>query len=883
MSNIGKIKPVGITEEMKKSYLDYSMSVIVARALPDVRDGLKPVHRRILYAMKSMGLTHNSAYKKSARIVGEVLGKYHPHGDMAVYDALVRLAQDFSMRYPLIDGQGNFGSVDGDSPAAMRYTEARLAAITNELLQDLEKKTVDFADNFDGSTKEPTVLPAKLPNLLLAGSDGIAVGMATKIPPHNLNEVISALKLMIEKGKVAQANMPISSSEVTRSTKCLEAPRTVEEASMKESATEKKEPLRLEEISPSKLIGQFQSEVTTEELLEHIKGPDFPTGGAIYNWTQIVSAYKTGKGKITVRGIAKILQTKNNRFRILVHELPFQVNKAKLISKIAELVKNKKIKGISDIRDESDRRGMQIVIELKKSARPKAVLNGLYLHTSLQTTFPANMVALVDGTPQLLSLKTILEEYIKHRQLVVVRRSQFELKQARLRAHILEGLKIALDHLDAVIKTIRGSKDPESAKVNLVKKFKLSDIQAQAILDMPLKRLSALERQKIEDEYKMLKETIDWLIKLLSDPKKILKVIKDELVELKKKYGDERRTKVYKKSLESITEEDLVPKKDCLITVTKSGYIKRVDPSSYRSQRRGGKGVLGMKTKDGDEITSLFTANTHDNILFFTNKGKVYKQKVYDLPEGSRQSKGQAVINLINIAQEEKLQSILILPATSDQRPATNKFIMLFTKKGKIKKTPLKKFANIRTSGIIAIHLDPEDELTNAKTTTGKNQVIIASHNGKAIRFSESDVRPMGRTAKGVKGINLKANDEVVTTEVFSPEIKVKDKRKRPFKDLLLIMKKGVGKRTPISDFPLQKRGGIGVKAAKLTIKGGKIVCARLVDHNTDQVVITSKKAQVIKLPIRNIKQIGRNTQGVILMRFSNKADSVAAVTCLKK
>ena len=855
MANIGKVSPISITKELQKSYLDYAMSVIVSRALPDVRDGLKPVHRRILYAMKNMGLTHNASYRKCARIVGEVLGKYHPHGDQAVYAALVRLAQDFSMRYPLVDGQGNFGSVDGDSPAAMRYTEAKMAAISNELLVDLEKETVKFRDNFDGSYKEPAVLPAKLPNLLLAGSDGIAVGMATKIPPHNLKEIVGAITLMIEKGSTEKIN--------TYTKEQLKHP---------------------ENLNPKKLAGEFTTETSTEDLLEHIKGPDFPTGGAIYNFEGIVQAYKTGKGKITVRGISKIEEQKTGRHRILISELPYQVNKANLIIKIAKLVKDKKVKGIVNLRDESDRKGMQIVIELKKDARPKAILNNLYAHTQLQINYSANMVALVDDTPQLLGLKQILKEYIKHRQQVVIKRSQYELKQAHLRAHILEGLKIALDHLDAVIQTIRKSKDSETAKSNLMKKFKLSEIQSTAILDMQLRRLSALERQKIDDEYKMIKETIDCLIGLLTKPSKILAIIKNEIAYLVKKYGDERRTRVFKHSLEQFSDEDLIPKKDVLITITKSGYIKRMDPIVYRVQRRGGKGIIGMNTKEKDEITRIFTASTHDSILFFTDKGKVYRQKVYEIPEGGRQAKGQAVINLINIAQEEKLQSILILPTTNDQQPTTNnQFIILFTEKGEVKRTALSKFDNIRTNGIIAIRLKEEDQLKSAQLSNGRNEIIIISHKGKGIRFKEGNVRPMGRPAKGVRGINLKPNDWVVTAQVIPPQKEITDRRKKYFKEIFLITKKGIGKRTPIKDFPLQKRGGVGVKAAKIWEKTGSIISARVIDETYDQVIITSKKAQVIRLPLKNIKRLGRNTQGVILMRFNNKTDSVAAVTCLKK
>jgi len=844
---VGKVLESKITEEMKKSYLDYAMSVIVSRALPDIRDGLKPVQRRILYAMQKMGLSSTSKYSKSAKVVGETMGKYHPHGDQAIYDALVRMAQDFSLRYPLVDGHGNFGSVDGDPAAAMRYTEARMAKISNELLQDIDKKTVDFTDNFDASAKEPAFLPSKLPNLLLMGADGIAVGMATKIPPHNLTEVVNAIKLTIKKGK----------------------------ALLEEDLT-KTDP---EKVKPKKLIGQFTSEATLEELMEFIKGPDFPTAGEIYNWEQIKEAYATGRGKIIVRAKASIEETKGGKYRILVKELPYQVNKARLIKKIAHLVKSKKIKGISNLRDESDRRGMQIVIELKREGRPKAVLNNLFKQTSMQTSFPANMVALVNGTPQLVSLKTIINQFIKHRQLVVVKRSQFELTSARARAHILEGLKIALDNLDAVIETIKRSPDADIAKTRLMKKFKLSELQAIAILDMQLRRLAALERQKIEDEYKMIKETIDYLVDLLTHPKKILKVIVGELDYLEKKYGDERKTKVYKKALEDISEEDLVPKQECLITITRTGYIKRLPINTYRIQRRGGKGVTGMGTKEEDEIAEIKTANTHDNLYFFTDRGKVFFLKVYDLPEGSRQSKGQAIINLININQGEKIQAVLSL-----EKETAKKYLLMITKKGKVKKTDISSFAKIRTNGLIAIRLKPDDRLIRVIPTRGDDHIMIATHEGKAIKFSEKDVRPMGRSASGMKGIRLKEEDWVVAAETLASKPKTpEDKRKKHFQHLLVIMEKGLGKRTPINMFPLQKRAGVGVKAAKVTAKTGKITAAMLVNQEIKQIVITSKKAQVIKLPLKNIRQCGRDTQGVILMRFTKAGDSVAAVTFLKK
>ena len=602
--NIGKVQSAEITEVMQKAYLDYAMSVIVARALPDARDGLKPVHRRILYAMHTLGLTHTAKHTKSAKIVGEVLGKYHPHGDMPVYDALVRLAQDFSMRYPLVNGQGNFGSIDGDPPAAMRYTEAKLAAIANELLFDLEKETVDMVDNFDATIKEPVFLPAKLPNLLLMGSEGIAVGMATKIPPHNLGEVVDAVIYSID--QELAGNTP-----------------------------------------------------TIEGFMEFIKGPDFPTGGAIYDQQEIINAYTTGKGKIIIRGKAEIEDVDGGKSAIVITELPYQVNKALLIAKIADLVKDKKMEGISVLRDESDRHGIRVYIELKRDSRPKQVLNNLYKHTELQTTFPVNTVALIDGTPQTCTLKMIIDEYVKHRKDIVTKRSEFELREAKAREHILEGLKIALDHIDAVIKTIRESDSQEEAKINLMKKFGLSELQAVAILDMQLRRLAHMERQKIEDELMMLKETIAYLEDLLSHPKKILAVIKEELIKLKEKYNDARRTKVFKGKIGEFSEEDLIQNEETVVTLTKTGYVKRQSPSSFRTQERGGKGVIGMTTKEEDEIDQVLTCQTHDQVLIFTNKGKVYQIRAWEIPEGSRTSKGQAIVNLINIEQGEIVQSIL--------------------------------------------------------------------------------------------------------------------------------------------------------------------------------------------------------------------------------
>lgn len=808
--NLGKIQPVEITHEMQKNFLDYAMSTIVARALPDVRDGLKPVHRRILFAMHEVGLKASGKHKKSATVVGEVLGKYHPHGDVPVYDAMVRLAQDFSMRYPLIDGQGNFGSIDGDSPAAMRYTEAKMSHIAEEMLVDIEKETVDTTPNFDGTIQEPVFLPAKLPNLLLMGSEGIAVGMATKIPPHNLGEVVDAICLLID-----------------------------------------------------------NPDSTIEDLMQFIKGPDFPTHGMIYDVKAIAEVYNTGRGRIIMRGKAEIEEAKNGRQQIIITELPYQVNKAELVVRIADLYHEKKLEGISDLRDESDREGIRVVVELKRDAKPKSVLNNLYKHTALQTSFPSNFVALVDNTPQTLNLKQILQEYIKHRQLVITRRTQYDLKIAKARAHILEGLKIALDHLDAVIKTIRESKDSDEAKKNLMERFGLSELQAVAILDMQLRRLAALERKKIEDEYKAVMELIGFLEDLLAHPVKILKIIKDEIIKLKEKYDDGRRTKVYKMPVGEFSEEDLIASEDTVITVTSTGYIKRQSPAAFRAQQRGGKGVTGMTTKDEDEISHIVTANTHDDIFIFTNKGRVFKTKAYELPEGSRQAKGQAMVNIINIEQDEKMQAVL--PLGKDDQA---KFLLMVTEKGTVKKTKISEFENIRTSGKISIKLEKGDSLKWVRPTGGEDNVLLVSHDGKSIKFKEDDVRATARDTQGVRGIELKPNDFVVGMEVTPAKTD---------KEILIVTQFGLGKRTGVGEWPLQKRGGQGVKAAEITAKTGKIISCIAVDKTIGQIIITSKSAQVIRTELKNVPHLGRPTQGVILMRFSTKGDSVAAVAILEK
>jgi DNA gyrase subunit A len=854
--DFGKIQPVEITHEMQKSYLDYAMSVIVARALPDVRDGMKPVHRRILFAMNQLGLTSGAHFAKSAKIVGEVMGKYHPHGDSPIYEALVRLAQDFSMRYPLVHGQGNFGSVDGDSAAAMRYTEAKLAKIADEMLSDIDKETVPQIFNFDSTLLEPVYLPAKLPNLLLMGSEGIAVGMATKIPPHNLGEVSDAISYMIDNGKMVAAQ-----------------PET--DLGFK----------KIDLDGQDKIEGQiplvFESDIATSDLMKFIKGPDFPTAGEIYDAQQLTEVYSTGRGRIVIRGKAEIEETKAGKFQIIIAEIPFQVNKAELVKKIASLVKDKKLDGISDLRDESDRHGIRVVVELKRDAKPKSVLNNLYKLTSLQTVFSANFVALVDGTPMTLNLKQILTYYISHRHEIITKRSLFDLKAAKARAHILEGLLIALDNLDEVIATIRKSEDAEDAKTNLVAKFKLTEIQAVAILDMQLRKLAHLERQKIEDEYKAIMETIAFLEDLLAHPEKVLKVIQKELSELREKFADERKTKVYPQQLGEFSEEDLVPKEEAIITVTNSGYIKRVPRTTFRIQRRGGKGVMGMTTKEEDEIAQILTASTHDNILFFTDKGRVFQLRVWDLPEGSRQAKGQAIINLINIETGEKVQSIL---TTSTSEKDMQKFLLLVTSNGTVKKTPLLDYKNIRLSGLIAIKLVTGDSLCWAHVTTGDDHVLLISHDGKSIKFSEKDIRPTARDTMGVRGILLKSDDYVVGMEVFASSMtEPDDKRKKFFRDILVIMERGIGKRTDLTEWPLQKRGGVGVKVAEVTPKTGKVACARMVSEDIDQVVMTSRMAQIIKLPLRNIPKLGRATQGVILMRFGAPNDTVAGVTCLEK
>jgi DNA gyrase subunit A len=793
------IVPVKIEDEMKRSYIDYAMSVIVGRALPDVRDGLKPVHRRILYAMRDLGLASNKPYKKCARIVGEVLGKYHPHGDMAVYDALVRMVQDFSLRYPLIDGQGNFGSIDGDAPAAMRYTEARLAKMAEELLEDIDKETVDFVPNFDESLTEPSILPGKIPNLLVNGSSGIAVGMATNIPPHNLGEVVDATIALID-----------------------------------------------------------NPETSLRELMQAIRGPDFPTGALILGRQGITEAYSTGRGNIRIRARA-VVEEKKGKKRIVITELPYQVNKARLIESIAELIRNKTIQGIVDLRDESDRDGMRVVIELRGTAVPEIVLNQLYKHTQMETTFGIINLALVEGEPKVLNLRETILEYVNHRKVVVTRRTKFELDKAEKRAHILEGLGIAIENIDAVIKLIKGSKSPDKAREGLISNFKLSREQAQAILDMRLQRLTALEREKLDQEYNDLLKRIAWLRKILASEAEILRIIKEELLELKKKYDDERRTEIIEEPGE-ISIEDLIAEEDMVVTITTGGYIKKLPVRTYRAQRRGGKGIIGMETKKEDVISDIFIASTHDYILFFSNRGKAYWLKVYEIPTAGRYSKGKAIVNLLKVDEGERITATIPVKEFDEER-----FLFMATKKGIVKKTPLSAFSHPRKGGIRAITLTNGDELVKVKLTEGDQEVILAAKYGKAIRFSERDVRPMGRTAQGVRGMKLREKDEIVGMEVLKEEI-----------TLLAVTENGYGKRTNIADYPLHRRGGKGVINIIPSKRNGLVVGIEgVTDEN--ELMITSSNGVVIRQPIKQISVIGRNTQGVRLMKLE-EGDKVAAI-----
>jgi len=809
--NHGNIEDVGIVKEMETSYLDYAMSVIVQRALPDVRDGLKPVHRRILYAMWNVGLKSNAKFRKSATIVGEVLGKYHPHGDSSVYDSMVRMAQDFSLRYPLVWGQGNFGSMDGDNAAAYRYTEAKLKKIAEEMLLDIDKDTVDYRPNYDGSHQEPVVLPARLPNLLLNGVAGIAVGMATEIPPHNLNELCDAITHLI-------ANPDASISD----------------------------------------------------LMHHVKGPDFPTGGIIYNTADIKQAYSTGKGSIVMRAKAEIEEGKGDRFRIIVTEMPYQVNKATMLERIAELVRDKKITEIKDLRDESNKDGVRVVIELKKEAYPKKVLNRLYKMTDLQTSFHVNMIALVDGIqPRVLTLKEILEEYIKHREVVITRRTKFELNKAKERAHILEGLKMALDKIEVIIALIRKSKDKDEARTNLMAKFKFSEVQAQAILEMRLQQLANLERQKIEDELKEKMKMIKEFERILKSKEARMQIVKDDVTYLKTTYGDERRTEIVKGEVGELSTKDLIPNESTIVMITQEGYIKRLPPDTFKSQGRGGKGVVGMETKEEDIITHFFATNTHSNLMFFTTSGRVFQLQAYEVPQASRTAKGQALVNFLQLGPGEKVTSIMGLDEIKDM-----KYFTMVTRQGTIKKTAIEDFANVRRGGLIAIKLKSGDGMEWVKATKGEDEISLVTSNGNSIRFKEKDLRPMGRAASGVRGIRLKGNDTVVGMDVVPKGSKDDDF------DLFVIMENGYGKRTSFKEYKTQGRGGSGIKTANITDKTGKIVQAVVLnnkDLNHDAIII-SEKGQVIRLPLNTINKLGRATQGVRLMKFKIDDDSVASV-----
>lgn len=805
------VVPVNISKEMRESYLNYAMSVIVQRALPDVRDGLKPVHRRILFAMHEMGLVPGSRFKKSAAVVGDVLGKYHPHGDSAVYESMVKMAQTFSMRYPLVLGQGNFGSIDGDSAAAMRYTEAKMARISTEVLKDLEKETVQFVPNYDGSRKEPTVLPSVVPNLLLNGTLGIAVGMATNIPPHNLTEVIDALTHLID-----------------------------------------------------------NPDATTDDLLEFVQGPDFPTGGLAYGKTEIQHAYASGRGGVVCRGEAEIVETKVGQSEIIITSLPYRVNKADLLSKIAEMVREKKLEGIKDLRDESAKGDIRIAVYLKAGVPPQKVLNYLYRHTELESTFHYNMLALVDGVPQTLSLKTMLEEFVKHRKVVVRRRTEFDLAKAKDREHILLGLKKALDHIDEIIKIIKASKDTPTAQLNLMKAFKFSERQATAILEMKLQKLAGLERKKIEDELKAVQATIKELESILESPKKMLGVIKDELASLRVRYGDERRTKIIKGGVKTISVEDTIPEKETVLVFTAGGYIKRTDPSEYRTQRRGGVGVVDLDTKEEDFVQMFLTTSTHADILFFTDKGKAYQIKAYELPEGKRATKGKSIMNYLSLDGSESVTSMLAMP--KEAKASTKLSLLMVTGKGVVKKVAASDFRDVRRSGLIAIKLQPGDQLLSARFVEGKDDISLVTAMGQSIRFKHTDVREMGRSAGGVRGMTLKGNDRIVTADV------IKEGHEDSF--LIVMSEQGYGKMSKVSEYKVQKRGGSGIKTANVTAKTGKIMTGLVLLDREGEVVAISKNSQVIRVPLSDIPVLGRQTQGVRIMKL-REGDAIASIIAL--
>jgi len=808
----GRIETVDIEHEMRTAYLDYAMSVIVSRALPDARDGLKPVHRRILYAMYDMGNRPGTPYRKSARIVGDVLGKYHPHSDTAVYDAMARMAQDFSMRYPLVDGQGNFGSIDGDNPAAMRYTEARMAAIAEEVLVDIEKETINWENNFDGSLQEPSVLPARIPNMLLNGSNGIAVGMATNIPPHNLSELCEAVIYLID---------------------------------------------HLDHLD----------DITAEDLMRFVKGPDFPTGAVALGGEELIQAYATGRGTITMRAVAKIEEMKGNRHRIVVTEIPYQVNKANLIVRIAELVKEGRLQDISDLRDESDRKGLSVVIELKRGAQPKRVLNQLYKFTALQSNFGMNVMALLDGSPRLMPLKMALRIFIEHRQEVITRRTRYDLDKARQRAHILEGLRLALDRVDEIIQTIRHSNSVEEARNQLTADFGLSEAQAQAILEMQLRRLAALERQKVEHEYQEITQTIARLEDLLAHPQKVLDLIKEDLEEVKKKYGDKRRTQIITAGVSSINEEDLIKQEEVLVTITRNGYIKRVPSETYRSQGRGGRGVTGMVTHEEDDVIFLFAANTHDTILYFSDRGKVYSEKTWRIPDVARTAKGIPLVNLINIHPDERITAVVTVSSFEEA-----KYLTMVTRGGRIKRTDLREFESVRPSGLIAIELEEGDALYWVKLTQGYNDLILVTKLGRALRFKETEVRAMGRPAMGVNAVKLDKGDQVAGMATVTTEDEG---------DLLVITAKGLGKRTPLSEYTARSRYGAGVRTLTKSINlTGPIVAVRAVKGDED-ITLISSEGKMIRTQVKHIPRQSRATRGARIMNL-REGDTVASVALLE-
>ena len=812
VKTIGSVKPREIVAEMQESYINYAMSVIVSRALPDVRDGLKPVHRRILFTALEEGLRANAKFRKSAAIIGSVLAKYHPHGDVAVYDALVRMAQDFSLRYPLIRGQGNFGSIDGDSAAAYRYTEAKLSKIGEEMLKDIEKETVNFIDNFDGTKKEPQVLPSPLPQLLLNGSLGIAVGMATNIPTHNLTELIEALIHLIDHPKA-----------------------------------------------------------DTEELFKFVQGPDFPTGGIIYDTKGIIQAYSQGKGPIVMRGKVEIEEgEKSNKQRIIITEIPYQVQKSTLIEQFAKLVQEKKIDGVKDIRDESDKDGLRIVIDLGRDAYPKKVLNRLYKFTDLQKTFHLNMLALVDGIqPRVLSLVDVLNYFVLHRKEVVTRRTKYDLEKAKEKAHILEGLHKCLGNIDEVIKIIKNSADREEAEKNLMNRFRLTKIQANAILETKLSALPKLERKKIEDELKELKARIKELTEILKSPARIKTIIKKELKEVKDNFADPRKTKVYSQEIGKIAEEDLIPQEETIITLTQGGYIKRINPKTYKIQNRGGKGIMGMKTLQNDMVSHFLSAQTHDSLFFFTDSGKVFSIQVYEIPEGQRVARGRGLLNFLEITPQDKILCLKKI----DKKEEGFKYLIMGTKKGTIKKTSLEDFSNIRKSGLIAISLKKGDEVNNVQKTTGADEVILVSKKGQAIHFQEKDLRPMGRVASGVRGMRLKKGDEIIALEIVRKDSKAEDY-------LLVITENGYGKRTKVKEYKIQGRGGSGIKTVNITPKTGDLVAARVLTGEEEDLIVISEKGQVIRTKISQIAKLSRSTQGVRLMKL-DKGDKIASVACL--